>query len=100
MQAYLERMEQPETQQFYKQRKAVAETPHLWWKAIFAWRQFSVRGLARAAKEAILAGTDLQHSAMDSTQLETRNSNRIERNGSTGTRRGLLLQPDPACGSL
>ena len=56
MQAYLERMQQPETEPYYKQRKAVAETPHLWWKAIFHWRQFSVRGLARAAKEALWLG--------------------------------------------
>ena len=51
MQAYLERMQQAPAQALYKRRKAVAETPHLWWKANFGWRQFSVRGLARATKE-------------------------------------------------
>jgi transposase len=56
MKIYLERMQQPETEQCYKQRKAVAETPHLWWKAIFRWRRFSVRGLAKAAKEALWLG--------------------------------------------
>lgn len=56
MEAYLERMAQPATQELYKRRKAVAETPHMWWKAIFGWRQFSVRGLKQAAKEAVWLG--------------------------------------------
>lgn len=53
MQAYLERMKQPHVQELYKKRKAVAETPHLRWKTMFKWRQFSVRGLAQATKEAL-----------------------------------------------
>jgi hypothetical protein len=53
MQAYLRRMEQPEVHELYKRRKVVAETPHMRWKATFKWRQFSVRGLAKAAKETI-----------------------------------------------
>jgi hypothetical protein len=40
-----ERMALPETQQIYRQRSEVAETPHLWRKAKFGLRQFHVRGL-------------------------------------------------------
>jgi len=50
---YLERMKRDEIQELYKQRKKVAEFPHLWMKAMRGWDRFQVRGLAKAAKEAI-----------------------------------------------
>jgi transposase len=53
---HLERMRKPETKELYKRRKVVAETPHLWWKELFEWRRFSVRGLAKAAKEVLWLG--------------------------------------------
>jgi transposase len=53
MQAFIERMEQPEKQELYKRRSAVAETPHMHWKGNWKWRRFSVRGLRKAAMEAL-----------------------------------------------
>jgi transposase len=53
MRAFIERMEQPEKQQLYKKRSAVAETPHMRWKGNWMWRRFSVRGLQKAAMEAL-----------------------------------------------
>jgi transposase len=50
---YLERMKRDEIQELYKQRKKVAEFPHLWMKAMRRWDRFQVRGKAKAAKEAI-----------------------------------------------
>src|SRR5882762_2122707 len=49
---YLERMKGDEIQELYKQRKKVAEFPHLWMKALRRWDRFQVRGLAKATKEA------------------------------------------------
>ena len=53
MRAFAERMEQPEKQQLYKKRSAVAETPHMHWKGNWNWRRFSVRGLQKAGMEAL-----------------------------------------------
>ncbi len=53
MQAYLERMKQPEIQEQYKKRSEVAEFPHLWTKAIRGLRRFRVRGLVKVEKETI-----------------------------------------------
>jgi transposase len=53
MQTYLERMEDPKTQELYKRRSQVAETPHMRIKENWKWRRFSVRGLANSVKEAI-----------------------------------------------
>lgn len=50
---YLERMKRDEIQELYKQRKKVAEFPHLWMKAMRRWDRFQVRGKAKALKEAI-----------------------------------------------
>jgi hypothetical protein len=46
-------METAEAQQLYRRRSEVAEFPHMWWKGTWKWRRFSVRGLAKAAKEAL-----------------------------------------------
>jgi len=46
-------MKRDEIQELYKQRKKVAEFPHLWMKAMRGWRRFQVRGLTKALKEAI-----------------------------------------------
>ena len=53
MQTYLERMRDPKTQEIYKRRSQVAETPHMRIKENWKWRRFSVRGLAKSAKELI-----------------------------------------------
>lgn len=53
MQQYLERMKREEIQQLYKQRKKVAEFPHLWMKSMRGWERFRVKGMVKAAKEAI-----------------------------------------------
>lgn len=53
MRTFLERMEQPEKQELYRKRSAVAETPHMRWKENWNWRRFSVRGLQKAAMEAL-----------------------------------------------
>jgi transposase len=52
---FQQRMGLPETQQIYRQRSEVAETPHLWMKAKFGLRQFHVRGLIKVAQEALWA---------------------------------------------
>jgi transposase len=52
---FQERMALPETQQIYRQRSEVAETPHLWMKAKFGLRQFHVRGLVKVGMEALWA---------------------------------------------
>jgi transposase len=53
MQAYLERMKQPEIQELYKRRSEVAEFPHMWNKAIRGRKRFRVRGLVKVEKETI-----------------------------------------------
>ena len=53
MREYLDRMKRDEIQELYKQRKKVAEFPHLWMKAMRRWDRFQVRGKAKALKEAI-----------------------------------------------
>ena len=53
MQHYLQRMQQPATQQLYGKRARVAEFPNLWMKHLRKWRRFSVRGKAKACREAL-----------------------------------------------
>ncbi|MFI5104590.1 MAG: IS1182 family transposase [Terriglobales bacterium] len=53
MNAYLERMRDPEKTALYKLRCAVAEFPHLIVKARWKWRRFSVRGTVKAQTEAL-----------------------------------------------
>jgi hypothetical protein len=53
MQAYLQRMQDPAMQELYKKRAAVAEYPNLWMKHLRKWRRFSVRGKAKACREAL-----------------------------------------------
>ena len=53
MQQYLQRMQQPATQELYQKRAAVAEYPNLWMKHLRKWRRFSVRGKAKACREAL-----------------------------------------------
>jgi transposase len=53
MQSFQRRMETAEARQLYHRRSEVAEFPHMWWKGTWKWRRFSVRGLAKAAKEAL-----------------------------------------------
>ena len=53
MQAYHRRMAQPAMQALYKTRAERAEFPNLWIKGYWKIRRFSVRGLAKAAKEAL-----------------------------------------------
>ncbi len=53
MRAFAECMERSENRQLYKKRSAVAETPHMHWKGNWRWRRFSVRGLQKAAMEAL-----------------------------------------------
>ena len=48
---FRERMQQPEYEQIYRLRGAVAEFPHAWWKDKFNLRKFHVRGLAKAQIE-------------------------------------------------
>ena len=55
IQEFQRRMAEPETQQIYRQRSEVAETPHLWIKAKFGLRQFHVRGLVKVGMEALWA---------------------------------------------
>jgi hypothetical protein len=55
IQDFKQRMALPETQQIYRQRSEVAETPHLWMKAKFRLRQFHVRGLLKVGQEALWA---------------------------------------------
>jgi transposase len=53
--AFQQQMATPEAQHIYRQRSAVAETPHLWWKAKFRLRQFHVRSLVKAGMELLWA---------------------------------------------
>jgi len=53
VQAFERRMQGEAAQRIYKRRSEVAEFPHMWWKGIWKWRRFSVRGLARAGQEAL-----------------------------------------------
>ena len=53
MRDYLQRMQDPATQELYKKRAAVAEYPNLWMKHLRKWRRFSVRGKAKACREAL-----------------------------------------------
>jgi transposase len=53
VQSFQRRMQTAEAQQVYSRRSEVAEFPHMWWKGTWKWRRFSVRGLAKAAKEAL-----------------------------------------------
>jgi transposase len=55
LQDWQQRMAEPATQQIYRQRSEVAETPHLWMKAKFGLRQFHVRGLVKVGMEALWA---------------------------------------------
>jgi hypothetical protein len=50
--AFRQRMQQPEAQQYYKQRGAVAEFPNAWIKDKLKLRKFRVRGLHKASLEA------------------------------------------------
>jgi transposase len=53
MNAYLERMRDPENSVVYKLRCSVAEFPHLILKARWGWKRFSVRGTVKAQTEAL-----------------------------------------------
>lgn len=53
MESFQRRMETVEAQQIYSRRSEVAEFPHMWWKGTWKWRRFTVRGLAKAGKEAL-----------------------------------------------
>lgn len=53
MQSFQGRMETAEAQQIYSRRSEVEEFPHMCWKGTWKWRRFSVRGLAKAGKEAL-----------------------------------------------
>lgn len=53
MQSFQRRMGTEAAQQLYRRRSEIAEFPHMWWKGTWKWRRFSVRGLAKAAKEAL-----------------------------------------------
>ncbi len=55
IQDFQQRMGLAETQQIYRQRSEIAETPHLWIKAKFGMRCFHVRGLARVGQETLWA---------------------------------------------
>lgn len=52
MKDYRKRMAEPAIQELYKKRKAVAEFPHLWNKAVLGLRRFLVRGPTKAKLEA------------------------------------------------
>jgi hypothetical protein len=45
------RLQQPATQQAYRRRKWLAEPPNGWIKNVLGFRQFSLRGLAKAQDE-------------------------------------------------
>jgi transposase len=53
--AYVEKMQTPEAQAIYRERKRVAEFPNLWIKEKLGLRRFRVRGLAKATCEALWA---------------------------------------------
>lgn len=53
MTQYHQRMAQPETQQMYKMRSRIAEYVHMKLKGSWGLTRFSVKGLAKAGKEAL-----------------------------------------------
>ena len=53
--AFRKRMQQPEAQQYYKRRGAVAEFPNAWIKEKLGVRKFRVRGKSKASSEALWA---------------------------------------------
>lgn len=53
--AFRERMRQPEAQQYYKRRGAVAEFPNAWIKEKMGLRKFRLRGKSKASTEALWA---------------------------------------------
>jgi transposase len=53
--AYRFKMQTDEAKAIYKTRSQVAEFPHLWIKAKFGLRQFSVRGIAKVRTESLWA---------------------------------------------
>jgi len=55
VEAFHQRMRQPEFAALYKGRGPVAEFPHAWWKEKFRLRKFHVRGLAKVRMEITLA---------------------------------------------
>jgi transposase len=52
---FRQRMQTEQAREIYRHRAQVAETPHLWIKAKFGLRQFSVRGLSKVGMEALWA---------------------------------------------
>src|SRR5215469_6282783 len=52
---FRQRMATDRAREIYRQRAQVAETPHMWIKAKFGLRQFSVRGLRKVGMEALWA---------------------------------------------
>lgn len=53
--AFRQKMQTEEAKTIYKTRSQVAEFPHLWIKAKFGLRQFSVRGMAKVRTESVWA---------------------------------------------
>jgi transposase len=53
--AFVEKMQTPEAQAIYRQRKQTAEFPNLWIKEKIGLRRFRVRGRAKASCEALWA---------------------------------------------
>lgn len=51
--AFVEKMQTPEAQAIYRERKQTAEFPNLWIKEKIGLRRFQVRGLAKASCEAL-----------------------------------------------
>jgi IS5 family transposase len=49
--AMAEKFQQPRTQQAYRRRKWLSEPPNGWIKNVLGFRQFSMRGLAKAQAE-------------------------------------------------
>jgi transposase len=65
--AFRERMQQPEAQQLYNRRGAVAEFPNAWIKEKLGVRKFRLRGLSKASTEAQWAA--LTHNVMQWMRL-------------------------------
>jgi hypothetical protein len=53
--AFVKKMKTPKLQAIYRERKGVTEFPNLWTNEKFRQRRFRVRGLGKAACEAIWA---------------------------------------------
>jgi transposase len=51
VEAFHQRMQQPDCSAIYKRRGEIAEFPHAWWKDKFRLRKFHVRGRAKAQVE-------------------------------------------------